>query len=379
MADSKTFIDYYAILDIGENATDAEIREAIKGQRHVWVKRTGLPDLERRQQAERRVSELDDAERTLLEPGRRAAFDEARRNAPAEPLPTFGGSNRLEDSLPVGTDAGGDWLDRAREFLHKGEFSSANFAAKEALNTNEAGHEAWSIRAHSALAMGELQEAEFSFNEAIRLKPNEAEYHFDLGCALEAVGNDSAAQKKFQDAVDLEPDNPVYQTAVASVLLSSGNAAAALPIMESVVAKHPDNRAFSGYLAWALADNYGEYATILNDGTFLITSEAQANRMVKDMERAQRLHIEDPELRQHIDLRLATAQRALKKKWKRPTGLLGWAWAIAFVVCGSVPTLGWFLLASWLGAFIYFNIVAEHTISKRAAKGARAVRTWGIT
>ena len=67
--------DYYELLDVRRNATAEEIRAAITAQRRIWVRRQSSPDPDRRTEAEQRVRDIDQAERTLLDAERRRAYD----------------------------------------------------------------------------------------------------------------------------------------------------------------------------------------------------------------------------------------------------------------------------------------------------------------
>jgi hypothetical protein len=70
------FANHYDHLGIPSDATIEQIRAAVKDQRRTWVLRQNAPSLERRQEAERMLAEIAEAERVLLDPGERAVFDQ---------------------------------------------------------------------------------------------------------------------------------------------------------------------------------------------------------------------------------------------------------------------------------------------------------------
>ena len=67
--------DYYQILALSRNATEAEINKAYRQQLRLWRNRTNAPDLERRQEAERILQELEAAKKVLLDPQARIAYE----------------------------------------------------------------------------------------------------------------------------------------------------------------------------------------------------------------------------------------------------------------------------------------------------------------
>ena len=74
---TEVFVNYYEILPgIVETSQEDAIRKAIREQRQIWNKRAAQADPVKREQAQKRVRDLGDAERVLLDPARKQAFDE---------------------------------------------------------------------------------------------------------------------------------------------------------------------------------------------------------------------------------------------------------------------------------------------------------------
>ena len=76
--------NYYRELNIAPTATEEEIKKAILRERRLWSNRTNAPDLERKQEAERKVALLANAEQVLLDPARKQQYDHALRTAPVD-------------------------------------------------------------------------------------------------------------------------------------------------------------------------------------------------------------------------------------------------------------------------------------------------------
>jgi tetratricopeptide (TPR) repeat protein len=372
-ATTTAFVDLYAVLGVPSTADNEEIRAAIRNQRRVWTKRQGSADAKRRQEAEERVRNIDRAEQVLLDTGRRNQFDADRltKGSQAPPTPV------------VEADGHRDWVVTARQHLEAGQAAQANYAAREAINNNGSDPNAWYIRAHSSFLLGNWSDSEYEFNEAIRLRPDEAEYHFDLGSAYEAAKRWADALRKYEDALRIEPGNPMYKIAVASVYLQNGLPERALPIAEEVVAANPDIEAFQFYLAWALADNIASYATVLHDDTFILTTEEQARRAVKDMERASKLRFTEPEMRRYINDRLEWARKAAAVQWDRPSTL--WPWIVGALVGlimlfsgGGATFLGILVLGGIGFLYKWRHNVPGWQIQQRQAKWQSSqVKSWG--
>ncbi|MFC9897654.1 DUF4190 domain-containing protein [Nocardia sp. NPDC127579] len=80
--------DFYDLLGVSPSASEDLLRSEIAQAQRMWMKRTGLPDLERRQEAERNVQRLADAKAVLLDPGKRSEYDQRLADAQRPPAST---------------------------------------------------------------------------------------------------------------------------------------------------------------------------------------------------------------------------------------------------------------------------------------------------
>lgn len=116
--------DLYEVLEVSPAASAEEISAALTAQRRIWMHRQTAPTIERRQQAELRLAALAEAERVLLEPARRAAYDSGRMGgsssstsapAPVRPPPTAPTAPTATAApAPTAADSGLDWPKTAR-------------------------------------------------------------------------------------------------------------------------------------------------------------------------------------------------------------------------------------------------------------------------
>ncbi|MCB0907798.1 MAG: tetratricopeptide repeat protein [Nocardioidaceae bacterium] len=334
-------MNFYEILPgIVETSSPEQIRDAIRAQRQIWNKRAAQADPVKREQAQKRVRDLGEAERVLLDPAKKGAFDQqARQYRPQENTAAQAGSG------------GRDWLTVAREYFNRGNFASAYYAAREAISHEGRNHEAWSIRANSSFNLGNFQDAGFEFREAISLKPDSAEYHFDYGDAFAQLGSLTEARGEYEAALRLEPGNPLYRTAVASIQLKQGESEAALALMESVVSEFPDQQFFQYYLALAIEAVQLTKWSQVGNGNWIITSEAQIEVTRQMSSRALALKFDDEPLRRSLQQNLELAEKAAQMKWFH-SNLGGWAVALLIGVClVAAKGVGLLVIAAVVGLY----------------------------
>ncbi|MFI5912356.1 tetratricopeptide repeat protein [Dactylosporangium sp. NPDC051541] len=325
---AATFVDYYEILQIPETADTDQIKAAVSQQRRVWIKRQASADPKRRGEAETRVRNIDEAERTLLNAGQRTAYDrrlpEQRKAAPEAAPP----------------DGEADWLDRARAYLEMGNPGAAHRAAREATNQRGGDHGAWFVRAHSSFLLGQAADAEFEFAEAIRIAPEEPDYHQDLGEVYAQQEKYAQAMREFEIALRQAPGNPVTRTAIAQVQLATDEPHKALKIMEAVVKEHPDNDFFKYYLGAALESSARASITLLRDGTIIVTSEAQAALLEKHARRILKLNLKDKDAAEAVAELQRLADTSREMMWVHSGAWQVYAFVLAASLCGLCGGIG---------------------------------------
>lgn len=349
------FVNFYKILDVQQQATEIQINEAIITQRRTWVKRQQAPNKDRQREAEDRVRQIDQAQKTLLNATSRRHYDQELASY-RPPTPQAGPS--LEGSQ--------DWLQRATDFLVQGDPSSAAYAAKQATEQNGANHAAWALRANANTLLHNDQDAMFEFHEAIRIKPDEPDYHFDLGAFYEQRSNWTSALSSYQAASNLRPTVPMYQVAIASVYLNNDRPSLALPIMERVHNEHPDVEDFNVYYAWALNDSLIDCWTLLKDGTRIITKPEQITKTREMVGKAKALKFDEPGLRGNLEKNLKLANDAEKIKIRIP--LLKGATKVGMEGLEAGIGMGCFaLVVAW--GFVFFLFIGIPLIMFNANPG----------
>jgi tetratricopeptide (TPR) repeat protein len=301
------FVNLYKVLDIGQDASDEQIRAAIKTQRKLWNSRQQNRDKEIEREAEDQLARVRSAEKTLLDPAGRANHD-AQIAAYVPPAP-----ERQPNSDPDGRD----WVAEAVEHLRENRPEAAAGAAREATDREGSNHAAWVLRGRASLRLNQADNAIFEFGEAVRLKPTSDEYHCDLGSAYESKRNYDKALDSYRRAQRLAPAVRQYPLRIASVYLEDGKAEQAVELLVPLQAAQPDDQMCNYFLAYALNDYTLKTWTAV-ETLRVITTREQVSVTKRNITRAQELTFDDDELRRELLLNLGEALAAEKSTYRLP-------------------------------------------------------------
>jgi Flp pilus assembly protein TadD len=278
-------------LNLAPTASAEEIKKAIHRELRVWSNRTNAPQLERRQEAERMVKTLEEAETTLLNPSKRAEYDRKLRSAPTE-------ERQMDDADLSGTE---DLVQEGWRLLIAGNIPDALYVATRATERQANNSEAWALLAQAKFRWGEIEDAIYEYKRAIKLRPNEASYYFDLGTVYESTERWNDALQQYQRASEVDPSSTMYRAAVGILFVKNERFQEGIDLLEPCVQKEPDNQTYQ----WFLAVAYHDYA--MNDwwrdpkdGSLLCTSKKQVDHAKKYIALASQLRFEDQELKKAI-------------------------------------------------------------------------------
>ncbi|HEX9303927.1 MAG TPA: DnaJ domain-containing protein [Thermoanaerobaculia bacterium] len=182
-------VDYYALLGVGREATESEIRERFRA-----VARDAHPDRaarEEKAEAEAKFQELTQAVNVLTNSERRKAYDREQAMA---------ASARVSDDAVVQ-----DYLEVGSAAYHAGSYAEAagNFALAAQRDSRD-------VRAHHYLGLasaraGDLHAAVKALEAAVALDPHNVALLKDAGRIFRQAGLLAKAEKSFQDAVRWDP------------------------------------------------------------------------------------------------------------------------------------------------------------------------------
>ncbi|WP_026256853.1 tetratricopeptide repeat protein [Actinopolymorpha alba] len=334
-------VDYYELLEVAPRAAPEEIRAAITRQRRIWVRRQSSPDPERRTHAEQRVRDIDAAERTLLDPAARRAYDDRRareRRSGAQPSASSqspGGSPTRSpassrppaSSSPSGPAAsGGGW--------GSGRSGSSGSGTPDPVGAGPRG-----VPRHDDLD-DHLDRAERYFQQ----------------------GRWRLAEAEFEYVLQRSPDHLGATTGLGAVHAASGRVKEGLAVLEQAVADHPDDEDVKLALATALYET--AIAGLSEVGSHqrsrpIILSRRQL-RLVKDhLRRLRRLGLSDGHTRMYVEELKDLLAEARKAVWVRSGHLRYYAipfiGAVVMAFLTDFPAfrvMGYFWMAVIAGVYV---------------------------
>lgn len=357
--------NYYRELNLAQTATDEEIRKAILRERRLWSNRTNSPDLERKQEAERKVTLLAQAEQILFDPIKKQQYDQALRIAPIE-QPHAGQS---------GTGETRDWIREGRRLLSDGDIPNALFAATQATTIGGANPEAWALSAQAKFRWGQIQDAVYEYKRAISLRPNEATYYFDLGGVYESVEEWDSALQNYQWASRVEPMATAYRASVGEAYFHLDRYEEAITTLKQCVTEDQNNFIYKNYLALAYCAAAYEHWTLIGPNHpqgvppgHYATTKLQIDEALAYVQKAQELQLQDPEVRDLVNEIRGNVQSMLKRhfhgNWFAPLAAL----FLGLLFLGGSIFWGLLYLACSVG-YVVSCFIPQYIINRRVIAG----------
>jgi tetratricopeptide (TPR) repeat protein len=323
--------------------------------------------MEIRQEAERMVKQLEEAERILLDAARRKEYDLQLQTAPP---PT----GRVDESV---IHEGVDLVQEGWRLLIAGNIAEAIYVATQATQRDSSNPEAWALLGQAKYRWGEIEDAIYEYKRAINLRPNEASYYFDLGCVYESTERWSEALQQFQRAVQIDPSVPMYRAGIGILLIKNEKYQEGIEILERCVKEEPDNNSYQLYLAIAYVESAYQRWTYVPEGShvppgYYATHLEQVREAQACLDKAEQLKVTDSELEAHIRKVRANIDSMLERKfhgnWMAPIIAV----VVGIIVLSQAKTgdilLGLLILASGI---LYFpaSLTPQYIVNRRVIAG----------
>ena len=333
--------NYYAELNLTPTASEEDIKKAINREARVWHNRTNSPNMQQRQEAERMVMLLDEAEKILLNDSKREEYDRQLKNAPKQ-------EQQMGESEIDGEE---NLVELGWKLLINGEVADAMYVARKATDKEPGNPKAWELSAQAKFRWGEAEDSIYEYKRSINLVPNEASLYFDLGCVYESVERFIDALKQYEHAAQLDPSITMYRAGIGIVLIKNEEYDKGLDILDSCVNEEPENPTYQLFMAIAYADSahlgwsyVGNGHPLLEPAYYATTYEhityAQAN-----LEKATNLKFDDSALMSKLQSIKQDIDSMLKRKF---TG--SWPTPIMAIIIGMFM-LGDILVKAIIGDF----------------------------
>lgn len=258
-------VNYYELLGISQDAEKLAIEQAIKKTRRVWNNRANNPDASIRAEAERHVKEVAEAEKILLDPSKREAYDRDLATSPKEegPAPQQQGDlDSMEDEYweAYGRDMNSVAADIARKITE--------IAPNDARGWYLYG-EALRRGGNSALGLQYLQKASI-------LNPNNPNIYRQLAFAYLDNNKNGDALTALYNATKCDPDDAEYYALRAWLFRDAGMIDDSLQEGKTAYGMAPkDNRVRFEYFFALYEDALRSASYNRNSGKHLITSKVQ--------------------------------------------------------------------------------------------------------
>ena len=242
-------VNYYNVLKVSQSASTDDLRNAINRELRLWSNRTNAPQIERRQEAERMVKILEEAESILLDETKRSEYNRKLTTAPSE-------ERKIDDQDIAGKE---DLVKEGWRLLIDDNVPDALYVATKATEKDASNPDAWALLAQAKFRWGETEDAIYEYKRAIKLRPNEAEYYFDLGTVYESAERWKEAFENYQRAANIAPSATFYRAAMGIVYVKLDMNDEAIQILRQCTNEEPENKTYKWFLAIALSDSMLSY------------------------------------------------------------------------------------------------------------------------
>ena len=343
--------NYYQTINVLPTAKDPEVKKALHETLRLWSSRTNAPQIDRRQEAERMVKLLEEAETILLDPAKRAEYDRNLKTAP----PTMPQGNK--ETL----DAVQDLITEGRKLLAEGNIGDTLYVATKATERDGGNPEAWALLGRARFLFGDVEDALYEYKRAIKLKPNEGVYYSELGDIYNDTGKLDDALTQYKRAAQVEPGEPWYRAQVGHVLRKQDNTSEAVPILEQCVKEKPDVQPFRYELAAAYINSSRDCCTFESEtGNYFPTSKAQVLAAMDFIHKAEKLNCDDSDLKTELEKNKQALRESIQRKYDGSTG--------AAVVGGIIWSCAYGLGLLFLPVYFYASRPPKFAIYKRAIR-----------
>lgn len=299
-------LDYYELLEVTQDASEEEIRAAITRQRRIWVRRQSSPDPERRAYAEQRVRDVDSAERILLDPVARRAYDDARARQAVTPA-DHGAASRHSRAPTSRREATG------RRRLD-GDPAAGSRPDRPHLTTHQ-----------GTTPRGGTPEGDL-------------DVHLRRGDSYLDRAAWRRARAEFEYVLQRDPGNLRARAGLGLAQVGAGRVKDGLTILEQVLAEHPDDEDTKLALATALYESavagLGEVRDARGRTRPMILSRRQLRLVRRHLRRIRRLGLSDWHVRTNVEELSDLLAEARKAVWTRSAHLR--FYAMLFVAAALV-------------------------------------------
>lgn len=249
-------INYYQELSISPDLDKDQIKKELNKLQRQWISRTNAPDLMRRQQAERMISVIEEANKILLDENKRQAYDLSLNKDTQEGYvqahKVSEEKMRQENIQNINAEKFQYFLNEAWKNIKSKNYLEGINLAKRAVDINPNDAMAWDTLAFADREAGNIEDAVFEYKKAISIDPTNAQFYRELSYMCIENNKINEAQQYCNKA--LEIDNNGYENIYlkAKILAVRRDFQNAVKIFENLYKINPNDK----YLIRSIADSY---------------------------------------------------------------------------------------------------------------------------
>ncbi|MEG7965691.1 MULTISPECIES: tetratricopeptide repeat protein [Bacillus cereus group] len=336
--------NYYELLQVDPNIGASELKEKLTEAQRKWLGRTNAPDLKRRQEAERKVEILAEAEVILLDEAKRSEYNRMLEGSEPEV-----NTNHQEHFDNTTESTAQELIDYAWSLLEEGRIADAIVVGKKVTEDYGANAHGWAILARAHYMWNEYDDAIYEYRKAMDIETNNDVFYYDLSDVyfdhpkLSFEERLDHVERLTQQALSINPNERAYRFRMAVIARYRDNYDQAIDILHQLIETYGKDPSLGNELAY----NYYYkclsmlYAQESNGETYYsyISQESAEQGLI--LLREAKIYATDRDLLGFIQRFIDLGEKALQTKF-----LVG-----RFVGLGFIPAI-WFLNALFSFSFI---------------------------
>ena len=359
----ERMVNYYEILGLPIEASEDDIKREIQQKRKQFTAKTTSPKREIRQEAETKIEQISEAQKTLLKKDKRSEYDQKLKIWLAS-QPKQSANSASQDVY----DSGQDLVAMGWDELNQGNIPNALHMATQATIRDGLNADAWALLGEANCRWGEIDDGVSNYLRAVKLRPNDAGLYFSLGCLYEDQEKWQEAYKQYDRASTIEPNTTLYRASKALVQVKTGQYDEGISVLRECISAEPDNKTYQWYLAIAYMRSVYEgwvhlpedivigKDNVIGKGYWAINRK-QVVLAQERISAAQILEFDDPQLASDIDAANKDISRMLERKFEGN---------IKFAVIASLPWLFLHGVGLALGPAYFFAARApQYALNRR--------------
>lgn len=275
-------INYYQELNIDSNLKSEQLSEALKNAQRKWIGRTNAPDLNRRQEAERKVSIIEDAQKVLLDEKKREEYDSQLKNS----VPSKNEAPNL--NVNQNSTSSDSLIQQAWDLINLGRYADAIMVARRATEVDGSNSNAWAVLGYADYSWNNVQDAVCEYKKAISLRPNSDTYYCDLGNIYLDHNMIAEAEECANKAMHLASSKSYNRLLIGNIAVAKNEYDKAIAIFKELINEEPSNDSYKQIIANSYYSKGINYCYHHNDGYIYCIDEQNTNNMIACMNEAKK-------------------------------------------------------------------------------------------